>query len=189
MKRIALIALTTILVAAPAIARADDTSKRAKIEELFTVMHVDQNMKQIQELATREIKTAAVQQFHGATPTPDQQKKLDDFQQKANTVVEAQIGWDKVKPDFLQMYSEAYSEPEVDGILAFYKSPAGQAMLTKMPQLTTKSLELSRTRLQQAEPEIRQLLQEFAKDVNTTPAPTTPAPGTPTPAPTAPKGM
>jgi uncharacterized protein len=180
MKRIALIALV-IALAAPAIARADDASKHAKIEELFTVMHIDQTQKQITEIALNQVKDASRQQLRGAAaPTPEQQKKLDDFQQKATNIVNGQIAWSKIEPEFVKLYNDAYTEPELDGILAFYKSPAGQAMLTKMPQLTAKSIELSRTRLVQIEPQLRQLLQDLAKDVNT------PAPAT---APTAPKGM
>ena len=179
MKRIALIALTTILVAAPAIARADDASKRTKIEELFTVMHVDKTQGQIVDIALKQVKDAAEQQLHGANPTPDQQKKLDDFEKKADNIVTDQISWSKVEPDFLKIYSDTYSESEVEGILAFYKSPSGQAMLTKMPELTSKSISLSRDRLQTIQPQLRQLLQELAKDVSTTPAPTTPAPSVP----------
>ena len=32
-------------------------------------------------------------------------------------------------------YARTYSEEEMEGIIAFYKSPAGQAMLAKAPQL------------------------------------------------------
>ena len=34
-------------------------------------------------------------------------------------------------PDLVKLYSDAYSENELDGILAFYRTPAGRAMLAK----------------------------------------------------------
>jgi hypothetical protein len=182
MKLIAL-TLLAISIAAPAIARADDASKRAKVEELFNLMHVDKTQGQIMDLALRQVKDAAQQQLHGGPPTPDQRKKLDDFQQKATDIVSNQISWSKVQPDFLKLYTDTYSEPEIDGILAFYKSPSGQAMLNKMPDLTAKSIAISRDRIQTVQPQLRQLLQDFAKDILTIPAP--PA----APAPPAPKGM
>jgi hypothetical protein len=40
------------------------------------------------------------------------------------------------------LYDEVYSEEQITGILAFYKSPAGQAFLNKMPLLVSKSMEM-----------------------------------------------
>jgi hypothetical protein len=184
MKRIALIALTISLLS-PAIARADDASKNAKILELFNVMHMDKTQGQIMEIALREVQLAAQQQLRGNAPTPDQQKKIEDFRQKATDIINGQIAWSKVEPDYIKLYNDAYSESELDGILAFYKSPAGQALLTKTPDLTAKSIAVSRDRMQTVQPQLRQILQDFIKDISTTPAPTTPAPATPAP----PKGM
>jgi hypothetical protein len=179
MKRIAL-ALFAVALASPAIARADDASKLSKIEELFTVMNVEQTQKQIIDLSQRQIRDAAQQQFHGGTPTPEQQKKFQDFQAKIATVVNGQISWPIVKPAFIKLYSDTYTEDELAGILAFYKSPAGHALLTKNPELTVKVVAVSRERLQQAQAQILGLIQDFGKDINT--------PASAAPAPAAPKG-
>ena len=44
--------------------------------------------------------------------------------------------------------------------MAFYKTPIGQAMLAKMPQLMSKSMEISQRRMAGLMPEIQRQMQE-----------------------------
>ena len=44
--------------------------------------------------------------------------------------------------------------------MAFYKTPIGQAMLAKMPQLMSKSMEISQHRMADLMPEIQRQMQE-----------------------------
>ena len=172
MKRIILAALT-LLLCLPTIARADDASRRAKIEELFTLMHIDRTMKQVMDGVLQQVKALSQQQLAGKTISATDQKKLDAFQQKVFDVVNDQMGWKQLEPDYVKLYSDAYSEEEIDGILNFYKSPIGQTMLAKTPELTSKALQLSQQRMKIVQPQLMQLMQDFLKDVsNSTSTPT-----------------
>ena len=62
------------------------------------------------------------------------------------------------------LYSDAYSEKEVDGILAFYRSPAGRAMLAKTPELTEGSIAISKQRMEELSPKIQAPLDKFVRD-------------------------
>ena len=53
------------------------------------------------------------------------------MQDKVASMVSDAVAWDKLKPAYLKLYLDAYSEEELDGIIASYKSPAGQTMVTK----------------------------------------------------------
>jgi hypothetical protein len=164
MKRTALIILA-ILLAVPSVAHADEASKRVKIQELFTTLHLDKTMKQVMDAVLKQVKDASQKQLVGVTLTDAQQKKFDDFQQSVFDLVNAQMSWAKLEPDYIKLYSDAYTEEEIDGILTFYKSPVGQAMIAKTPELTTKSLQLSQGRMQAIQPQLRQLMQDFTKDI------------------------
>lgn len=169
MKRIA-VALLLLLSLTP-FAHADDATKRTKVEELFTLLHIDQTSTQIMANINRQMQGLSTHQF-GATPTPDQQKQFSDLQTRVTNVVQQTIGWKVIEPDFIKLYTDAYTEPEIDSILAFYRSPAGQAMLTKSPELSSKSLAITQQRMTPVEPQLRQMVADFIKQ--TTPA--SPAP-------------
>lgn len=64
----------------------------------------------------------------------------------------------------MNLYSNAYSEEEIDGILAFYHSPAGRAMLAKTTDLTERSIAISQRRMDAIAPKIQELIDQFIRD-------------------------
>lgn len=178
--------LLSTLALAPSPARADEASKRAKVQEMFTLLHLDANMKRLTDSLMQQVRNVTARQLEGSTLTPDQQQKVDDFQKKAFELVEKSTSWPVVEPDYVSLYAETYSESEIDGILAFYKSPVGQSLLAKTPELTTKSIAISQKRVAALMPQLQALATQLGQELKpaTPPAATTPTPNpTPTPAP------
>jgi hypothetical protein len=60
----------------------------------------------------------------------------------------------------MKVYADVFSEEEITGIVAFYKTPIGHAMLDKMPLLMSKSMEISQRRMAGLMPEIQRQMQE-----------------------------
>ena len=52
-----------------------------------------------------------------------------------------------MRPMFVQIYQESYTQEEVDGLVAFYQSPIGVAYIEKMPIVMQKSMTLVQTRM------------------------------------------
>lgn len=68
----------------------------------------------------------------------------------------------------MQLYAKTYSETKIDGILAFYKSPAGQAMLARTPELTTGSMQIVQARMVDIQPKLKVMQDEFMKQLMAT---------------------
>lgn len=146
-------------------ARADEASKRAKAEELFTLMRMDQTMGQITTNVMKQLQ-AMTQSMPGADQaTPEQKKLIADFQQRVLDLVNKRLGWKALEPDFISLYASTYTEEELDGIVAFYKSPVGQKMLDKTPELMAKSTEITQQRMREVQPEFNQMIQDFMKSM------------------------
>lgn len=144
-------------------ARADDASKRAKVEELFAVLRVNRITEQIASSVRKQME-ASLQGIPGMSqPTPAQKKVVDDYEAKIMALVNENMGWKVLEPQMLQLYSDTYSEQEIDGILAFYKSPVGHKMLEKSPELTQKSMAISQEKLMALQPQINAYSQEFSR--------------------------
>ncbi len=80
-----------------------------------------------------------------------------------------------LKPDFIRIYPDTYTEEELDGLVKFYESPAGQAFVNKMPVVMTKTMELVQQRMQTLMPHMQERMKELTAE---------PQPGTkPEPAP------
>jgi hypothetical protein len=113
--------------------------------------------------AVRQQVIAMSNQAIGSNATPEQQAQLAKFQQQMFDFVEARVGWKAMEPDYIDLYAQTFTDEELDGIIAFYKSPAGASMLAKTPELTQKALAISQKRVMAVLPEIQKMVQDFAK--------------------------
>jgi uncharacterized protein len=177
---VAVMALTLVCSSA----RADEASKRAKAEQLFTLLHMDRMMDQLLAAVKNQMQQMVQTMPGGDDATPEQKKQIADFQQRVLNLVNDKLGWKALEPDFINLYASTYTEDELDGILAFYKSPTGQKMIAKTPELTAKSTELTQQKMREVQPELNQMVQDFMRQMAATTA--KPAPATTTPPPTTP---
>ena len=94
--------------------------------------------------------------FAGSMPTtatPEQKAAAEKVSQKI--IENTKIISEKMRPLFVQIYSEVYSDDEIDAMLAFYESATGRAMVAKQPLIMSKVM----TALM---PEIQRLAKENA---------------------------
>ena len=173
--------LLMVLTAGCCCARADEASKRAKAEQLFMLLHMDTTMGQLMSGIRKQVQEITQSMPGADQATPEQKKQITDFQQRVMDVVDQKIGWKALEPDFITLYASTYSEEELDGIVAFYKSPVGQRMLEKTPELMTKSTQITQQKMSELQPQLNQMVQDFLKAMAATtpkpaPAQTTPPP-------------
>ena len=58
-----------------------------------------------------------------------------------------EMTWDKLRPLYVQIYQESFTQEEIDGLIAFYESPAGVAFVEKMPFVMQKSMSIMQSRM------------------------------------------
>jgi hypothetical protein len=161
----ALLALLLTLQIFPSNAYADDVSRREKVEQLFKLTHLEQTYGQIMTQVMAQTQQVTKQMFPDGAMTDAQKKELADFNNRATALVENSISWESMKPEYVKLYADVYTEDELDGIIAFYSSPVGQAMLTKTPALLKASSEIAMNRMTEIQPKMRQLIEDFSKQV------------------------
>lgn len=57
----------------------------------------------------------------------------------------------------IEVYASVYTEEEIKDIIKFYKSPAGQKMLAKMPELMNASMAVVQNLMKDVMPKINDL--------------------------------
>ncbi|MBT0569257.1 DUF2059 domain-containing protein [Curvibacter sp. CHRR-16] len=129
---VSLLLCSTAAIAAP----ATDES----VKELLVVMQAQKLVNGIRAQVDSMMDNAVKQTLQGKVPTAKQQQAIDNMKNKMVAIVQEEIAWEQLEPLYLRIYKESLSEEEVIGIVAFYKTPAGQAFVEKMPLLTQKTL-------------------------------------------------
>ena len=132
--------VTLVAFAFRTCAYADENTKAAKIEELMRL-----------------------NQLNAAGLPAQSTAGASEMINRVVAQIEERMSWDKVKPEYTKVYADVFSEEEITGIVAFYKTPIGQAMLAKMPQLMSKSMEISQRRMADLMPEIQRQMQEVVQ--------------------------
>jgi len=132
---IALRMLVLIALCIPA-GMAADQDKRALAEELMAVMHPEKMMDQVMNQLSGTVR----QQLQTMNVPEDTKPLVDQMMQDEMTYLRDKLDWTKLKPQFVDMYADVFTEGELREIVAFYKSPGGQAFLDKTPVLTQRSI-------------------------------------------------
>ena len=125
-----LLLFVALLFAGPAFA---DPPTDASLEELFKVTDA-QNMfaavnKQMDNLIQNNVRQAS----NGQDLTPEKKAIIDRMAQRMSEVVKETVSWENLKPLLVTTYKESFSQDDIKAMLKFYKTPAGQNMLKKMP--------------------------------------------------------
>jgi len=106
------------------------------------------------------------QRFAQAKAPESKKALLESYQAKANVALEKAVGWDKIKPDLIKLYTTNFSEAELKGLIEFYQSPLGKKVMEKMPTLSAQSAQMTQGRLEKAVPEVNKLLAEMMEKVD-----------------------
>jgi len=135
---------------------ADEDSKAAKIEELLVVMKADKLVDQIFD----QMNSVLMGQLGGAG---DGKSIMSEVQPQLMAAIRRRMSWDKMKPQYVRIYGESFTEEEVSAMVAFYKTPAGRSMLEKLPVVMQKSMEIVQPIMKDLTPEIQRIVETAAE--------------------------
>ena len=152
--------LASMLIAiAPLSAKAQQASE-SSVRELMEVTKSRQMLDEMWGQMDAFLQEAMRQALAGKTPTPEQQVAFDEMSTKLVALLRAEMTWELLEPRFLELYQQTFTEEEVAGMLEFYRSPAGQAVIDKMPQVMQRSLGMMHDITQSMMPKLRQIQAE-----------------------------
>jgi hypothetical protein len=171
MNRTALVLVLALCL--PIAARADEATHLAKAQEMITLLHTDRMVKQVSANFMKQLSTAG-EKLIGPNATPEAKDQLAEFEKKFAQMIDAQVGWDVMQPALTDYYTKAFTEEELDVIVTFYKTPAGAALVEKMPAVNTQATQLLQSKMAAVQPQMKQMYEDFQKSqaaVSATPAP------------------
>jgi uncharacterized protein len=154
---LSLLIVSSALMAAP----ASKSSIRELLEIAETRKLVDSIKAQTETMMNRSIQ----QSLAGKNPSPKQMAAIEKMKKNAMLVMQDEIAWEKLEPMYIRLYEETFSQEEVDGIIAFYKTPAGKALINKMPTLMQKSMTEMQKLMLDMMPKLKQVQQQFIADM------------------------
>lgn len=154
MKRYLLAAL--LLLSAP-FANATPPSD-AQVDRLLAVMRAQKTVEAIVPQVQASQQDMIQRMTAGQTLTAEQQRQLDSIMFKSNAQMLSMLSWNKMQPLYRDIYRQTFSAEDMEAMIDFYGSPAGQNLLDKMPQLMQNTMTAMQTLMVP-------MLQQMQKDI------------------------
>jgi hypothetical protein len=144
--KIRLMILALALSAAPAPAQPEPSaSELAATRELLEVSRSRETFIRAMELGMEEGGLGEL--------TPEVRKVLREF-------MDEHFRYEEMEPDLIAVYTRLYTEDEIRGMTAFYRTPLGERMIETAPELSVATQGVVQRRLQENMPLLIQRIME-----------------------------
>jgi hypothetical protein len=144
----------------------------SSVDELLKCLQVDKLLAQGLTQMTDGMSRAMDQRLQATVGahelTPVQKAAIDKFRARFAKTIQDELAVGKVRAIYLQCYKETFSQDEVDGIIAFYKSPPGQAMSEKYPQVMQKAQTLMQAKIAPLSNQVQVAMDDMIKELENT---------------------
>ena len=161
--------LLALLVLIPGVASADDKSHLAAAQDLIDLMGGKQVM--------RDAFITSINAMGAGNPQISA-AEADDMKKATLDWFDTDFKWEDLRGQFADIYLRAFSEDELNQILAFYKTPVGKKALATLPEVMKESMAIGQQYAQSKQTLLMVRLQKVHAQYH----PTAPAPGSMAPA-------
>jgi hypothetical protein len=151
--------LALFIVIAANQANAEPASAES-VQQLLKLTKAEAMLDSMYSTMERIMQQSMQQATAGKSITPEQQRIMETVPGRMFSIMKSELTWDKLEPEYVRLYTESFDQSEIDGLIAFYQSPAGQAFIDKMPALTQKSMAIAQAHMQAVAPRIRDAVNE-----------------------------
>ena len=127
---------------------------QASVERLLEVSGSQQMMDQMSAQAAPMLQQALGHDLAPEGMNVTQRRTLELYAQKFEKLLQEEMSWARMKPEMIRLYQESFDQAEVDGMIAFYGSPVGRSVMSKMPLVAQKSMEMSQRQMRSLLPRL-----------------------------------
>ena len=151
-----LVAVLAVLALRPAFAQ-DARPSQESVSQLLEIMHTSATLESYLGQLDRAMRASMRQALQGAQLNGEQQQILDDWSTEVVSLMKAELNWESMRPMLIEVYRDTFTQAEVDGMLQFYRSPTGQAVVSKLPLAMQRSMDSMQQRVGKLMPKVAQL--------------------------------
>jgi len=130
---------------------------RALAEELIKITEGDMVMEKMKAQVTMIFQQITAQMNVQEADKP----KLEKYSKRFEAILNEDMAWDKIKTQYVDLYTSVFTEEETKGLVDFYKSDLGKKVTGKMPELMQQSMTVARTYMQGVVPKLEALTEEM----------------------------
>lgn len=160
--------LLAILLATQPVMAAEVPASEQSIRQLMEVTQarqlLDSSLAQIDQVMQKSMQQALA----GNELNAEQQRAMTDMRSRVVALFKDEMKWETLEPMFVEIYRNSLSQKDVDGMLAFYRTETGQAVINKMPLVMQNTMTAMQARMAAMGPRLQQLQAETVEQMKAT---------------------
>lgn len=137
----------------------------ASLKQLLAITQAQKLLDDMRAQIDSLMNNAIEQGLNGQTPNAEQQQAITNMRKRMVALMQNALVWENVEPIYLRVYKESLTEEEVAGMLSFYKTPAGQAVINKMPVIMQKTMLEFQQIMSGWLPQMQKIQQDFVTEL------------------------
>ena len=144
---------------------AGNPPSEASVKQLLEVMQAHKMLDATMAQMSAFMKQMMEQATQGQKITPQIQKDIDRRQSEMMNTFKEVLDWNKLEPMYVRVYQKSFTQQELDGMIGFYKTIAGQAVINKMPVVMQNTMSEMQQMMQPMLQRMRQQQQEVLAEI------------------------
>jgi uncharacterized protein len=149
MKRIIQFFLLALLALGPAWAQDaanDAPATREDIQQLFTTLHIREQMRSIMEISAKQSMQTVRETLKQKLPNASD-SDLDRATAMTNSLLKS-MDFDGMLDDMIPVYQHHLTKADVVAMSGFYETPTGQKLLREQPAMTAEAMRAVQPRME-----------------------------------------
>ncbi len=160
--------IALLILLSPALYSAETPPTDASLKKLLEVAQVHQTVDAMMAQIDTMMQNMFQQITAGQKVSPEMAKMFEKSRADVKEVFKETMSWEKLEPMYMRVYRKSLTQSEVDGMVAFYQTPAGKAVIIKMPVILQNSMaeatQMMGPIIQRAQEMEKQLMAEAQKE-------------------------
>ena len=175
MKAIGTIACTLVLFGAsvPAFSQdptpvvaAESVPTDESLRRLLDVIHARKLLESMSSQVDSMMANMVQKMLEGQPISPKQQEALDTMRANMVALIKDDFSWEVMEPLYIKVYKETFSQSEIDGMVDFYNTPTGHAVIEKLPLAMQNAMSAMQERMTKTLiPKLQQMARDTAAQI------------------------
>lgn len=140
------------------------------IAEMVRLTHAEDNFASLKPQMEAMIRKLLNEAESGKQLSQAQRAAYERGRERMVSVMSAQYNWEAVRQIYLRVYQSTFTQDELNGIIAFYRTPAGSAWVNKMPLLQQQLLQETQEWMQPMIKELKAIADDMRAEIAQSPA-------------------
>ena len=144
-------------------------ASEASIQELLEVTRAEALLDGMYKNVDQLVRQGLAKEVQGRKLSDEQRQVMDLAPSRVAELMRREFSWSVMRPIYSGIYQEAFTQSEIDGLIRFYRSPEGQAFISKMPLVMQRSMEVMQMQMQSLMPKVQGLMEQIVREAKLPP--------------------